>query len=604
MKKEMHKPLAFGIVMIICFSVLLSVGAFFVINSEKDETSFQKEPSFNIDSILNSDLPPAQKEMMIKYSVYNHVDESGKKIKIFSDEQSKEFKKRKRKGERLYLTYDDVLFLINDTIRIYNTYDEVVLTDLTDHTTPLNIKLSESGDQTIKTYHGDFSEFNKYRSNEEYYKMQQNILEILNYRISVLTTEYLTARIVDKATYNFFWYQLTFDDDYLPEKTVRYDRILLIEKDGETLSLEEKKEQIEKKANNLDPFISSPYVEKDENEERFCIFQLVTNVDLRSDISFEISENGQVINPEVVTPDDLIYNSKFYLYNGSKVALGDQRASPKRWATLCFPTEELSAKYPSWELKPSYFDTEKMTVSLVKGRKTFFKTEITDKDEIASLLDLIDREAVVNSNSGISPLYIPTNEYSYKINFMNGMTIYLPASPKFENYVAMIQTPVGNEKFQDPNTNFDYKMTKAFCEKIREMFSSELAEQLNNDPDYQSIPPYLLEKFENIPSEYYISFYSLIAEYTNDIKSKWSYSDNYKLLFDSTQTLTRLTSTHTTYVLLLLHSSYGNFEDTEFFIRRLANENGELKAWCKANDTDLYNDIKQELSNNFEKYFR
>ncbi len=604
MKKEVRKPLAFAVVLIICFSVLLTVGAFFVINSEKDETSFQKEPSFNIDTILNSDLPTAQKEMIIKYSVYNHVDETGKVIKLFSDEQSKSFKKRKKKGERIYLTYDDVLFLINDTIRIYNTYDEVVLTDLTDHTTPLNIKLSESGNQTIKTYHGDFSEFNKYRADYEYYKMTQNILEILNYRISVLTTEYLTARIVDKSTDNFFVYQLTFDDDYLPEKTVRYDRILLIEKDGETLSLEEKKEQIEKKANNLDPFISSPYVEKDKNEERFCIFQLDTYVDLRNDISFEIPENGQVIKPEVVIPDDLIYNSKLYLYNGSKVALGDQQSSPERWAKLCYPTEEISAKYPSWELKPSYFETDKVNISLGKkdgyGYQTIGEITLNEKEAVESLIKLIDREFVINTKTDVDPLYIPWGEYLYSICLLNGTTIYLPANEAFDTYVS-IESSIDEDK---EAIKCEYKITKEFSEKIREMLNSELDEFLKNDIDYQNVPQKTLEKFENIPSEKYIKFNTLIAKYEKETKGYWTHSDNYKLLLDSTNKLIELMKTDSDYALLALRLSYSGFPDNMFFIRMLALENEKLQKWCEMNNTQNYSDIKQELSENFEEYFR
>lgn len=593
MKKEVRKPLAFAVVLIICFSVLLTVGAFFVINSEKDETSFQKEPSFNIDTILNSDLPPAQKEMIIKYSVYNHVDESGKVIKLFSDEQSKSFKKRKKKGERLYLTYDDVLFLINDTIRIYNTYDEVILTDLTDHTIPINKNLFKSGDQTIKTYHGDFSEFNNVRAKSEYSIMKESILEILNYRISVLTTEYLTARIVDTSTYNFFWYDLTFDDDYLPNKTVRYDRILLIEKDGETLSLKEKKEQIEKKANGFDTFIDSPYVEGDKNEERFYTFQLVS-----SGIQYHF-ESGSV-----TMPDNYIVESNLYLYNGSKVALGDERSSPERWAKLCYPTEELSAKYPSWELKPSYFETDKVNISLGKkygyGYKTIGEITLNEKEAVESLIKLIDREFVINTKTDVDPLYIPWGEYLYSICLLNGTTIYLPANEAFDTYVSIESS---NDEDKDA-IKCEYKITKEFSEKIREMLNSELDEFLKNDIDYQNVPQKTLEKFENIPSEKYIKFNTLIAKYEKETKGYWTHSDNFKLLLDSTNKLIELMKTDSDYALLALRLSYSGFPDNMFFIRMLALENEKLQKWCEMNNTQNYSDIKQELSENFEEYFR
>ncbi len=580
MKKEMHKPLAFGIVMIICFSVLLSVGAFFVINSEKDETSFQKEPSFNIDSILNSDLPPAQKEMMIKYSVYNHVDESGKVLKLFSDEQSKSFQKRKKKGERFYLTYDEVLFLINDSIRLYNNYDEIILTDAKD----IGIIASDDSrsSHTIKTYHGDFSEFDYNKATREYRHMCVDIATIIEYRVAMLDSNLMSVKY----------------------KTYYYSGVYGMRIDAEVYDLAHKYKILLSPESGEGSTVESVMLDEGKIESKDEYKEILSK---RLSGSYHSGKFYNEYGQNETEPIIVTFSLSTYYWQDKNTNIIVQDSDPKIYGgpktEQLFPTAELNERKPIWELKPSYFDTDKMTVSLVKGRGMISKTEINDKNEIDRLLSLIDRETVVNSNTDCSPIYIPPNEYVYKVDLMNGTAIYLPANDKFENFAAIVDPSGQNKASSISPTNFEYKMTKAFCEKIREMFSSELAEQLNNDPDYRSIPPYLLEKFEDIPSEYYVLFYSLIAEYTNDIKSKWSYSDNYKLLFESTQTLTNLVSSHNDYALLALRLSYTDFEDKEFFVQAIA-QNAFVKAWCDANDKHTYEDIKNELTQNFEKYFK
>ena len=77
------------------------------------------------------DTPTAQDQMEQKFSVYNHVtEENGKKIlTLFSEEQAEEQWTKRQSGEEFRLTYDEILFLINDSQRLYETYDEIVLTN-------------------------------------------------------------------------------------------------------------------------------------------------------------------------------------------------------------------------------------------------------------------------------------------------------------------------------------------------------------------------------------------------------------------------------------------------------------------------------------------
>ena len=81
------------------------------------------------------DTPEAQKEMENKFSVYNHVtEENGKKIlTLFSEEQAEEQWTKRESGEDFCLTYDEILFLIDQSRRLYESYDEIVLTNASEY---------------------------------------------------------------------------------------------------------------------------------------------------------------------------------------------------------------------------------------------------------------------------------------------------------------------------------------------------------------------------------------------------------------------------------------------------------------------------------------
>ncbi|MBR6553854.1 MAG: SseB family protein, partial [Clostridia bacterium] len=86
-------------------------------------------------SVAPEDTPTAQEEMEQKFSVYNHVtEENGKKIlTLFSEEQAEEQWTKRENGEEFRLTYDEILFIISDSQRLYETYDEIILTNASEY---------------------------------------------------------------------------------------------------------------------------------------------------------------------------------------------------------------------------------------------------------------------------------------------------------------------------------------------------------------------------------------------------------------------------------------------------------------------------------------
>ena len=90
----------------------------------------------NDNNFLTPDLaitaPTSQELLQKKFGVYNTVtEENGKSlVTIFSEEQIKDILTRREKGEWFWLSSEEMLFLIEDTVRMFETYDAVCIRDL------------------------------------------------------------------------------------------------------------------------------------------------------------------------------------------------------------------------------------------------------------------------------------------------------------------------------------------------------------------------------------------------------------------------------------------------------------------------------------------
>ena len=72
------------------------------------------------------------KKLQQKFSVYQtEAERDGKRtLTLFTREQTERLLAVRENGERTPLSYDEILFLINDSIRLYERCDEIVLTGL------------------------------------------------------------------------------------------------------------------------------------------------------------------------------------------------------------------------------------------------------------------------------------------------------------------------------------------------------------------------------------------------------------------------------------------------------------------------------------------
>ena len=134
-------------------------------------------------SVAPEDTPTAQEEMEQKFSVYNHVtEENGKKIlTLFSEEQAEEQWAKRKNGEEFRLTYDEILFLINDSQRLYETYDEIILTNASEYgvaaTEHEELIVTDHLQRTGLTYSGEC---------DMYYQRELALAELIRYRLVML----------------------------------------------------------------------------------------------------------------------------------------------------------------------------------------------------------------------------------------------------------------------------------------------------------------------------------------------------------------------------------------------------------------------------------
>jgi hypothetical protein len=65
--------------------------------------------------------------MREKFDKYLH--KNGNTVTIFTNEQYAALKSLRINGKRQPLTYDEILYLINDSINLYFTYKDIILTN-------------------------------------------------------------------------------------------------------------------------------------------------------------------------------------------------------------------------------------------------------------------------------------------------------------------------------------------------------------------------------------------------------------------------------------------------------------------------------------------
>lgn len=176
------------VVSLLLLSALVLTGCMYAIAADRgeakpydlNEQKYNSEGSGGV--IVDGDAPTAQTELQNKFSAYLHRD--GSTVTVFSDEQYAELKAVRENDKRNPLTYEEILFLVNDSIHLYFTCEEIRLTNANrDHVLPL--LSNQSGNARIITpaYKAAAAYETYGEAANAYYKMLTDIYEIIYYRI-------------------------------------------------------------------------------------------------------------------------------------------------------------------------------------------------------------------------------------------------------------------------------------------------------------------------------------------------------------------------------------------------------------------------------------
>lgn len=171
---------------ILLVSSLVLTYFMYVIASDQGETKPYdlNLQNINYENIIENDAPLAQSELQKKFNTYLHKD--GKSVTVFSEEQYVQLKDIRVKDERTALTYDEIMYLVNDSINLYFMYDEVRLYNAcADRMIPTSLGcVQSSNDCVIYPYHGNYAEYEDYNDAQSVYgKVLEEIYSIIFYRI-------------------------------------------------------------------------------------------------------------------------------------------------------------------------------------------------------------------------------------------------------------------------------------------------------------------------------------------------------------------------------------------------------------------------------------
>lgn len=165
--------------MVMAASLLLAGGIMAIAEYPTESKPFESDGMENIavdtDAALE-ETPVPQTALQTKFGAYIHEEENGARAVLFSDEQIAELLAVREAGKRNPLPYDEVLFLINDSARLYHAYDEIVL----DSALVERLGLSDyliGFDGTVKTAEAPETDY------ADYAKMVREIYCITVYRL-------------------------------------------------------------------------------------------------------------------------------------------------------------------------------------------------------------------------------------------------------------------------------------------------------------------------------------------------------------------------------------------------------------------------------------
>ena len=188
--KGIIKILSLTMGLIMLFSAGLLASAYALAAAPTTEKDYEVDRFTDKSLFVKKDSgPTTQSDMQDKFGNYNTLENNV--LTFFTKEQAEELHVRKENGELFALSYDEVLFIINDSIQQYYNHDEIVLTNATAYGLIPEEKIQSSVDHHIYCNHDDLSELPYLSAEYKYQEVRDDIYCIIVYRLSMLDSSFV-----------------------------------------------------------------------------------------------------------------------------------------------------------------------------------------------------------------------------------------------------------------------------------------------------------------------------------------------------------------------------------------------------------------------------
>ena len=176
------------VISLLLLSSIILTGCMYAIAADNGEMkpydlNGQKENSDSPGGNIVEDAPQAQDSLQAKFEAMYEISEDGKTITVISEEYLNNYWRSNYEKEVIHsLTTEEVYFIIQDSIRIYEEYDEVVLTGFASVSSMMQVaeRFPFVKDEVIKTQ-PDVTPYYEWDDTEAIY-------EIILYRLKALSS--------------------------------------------------------------------------------------------------------------------------------------------------------------------------------------------------------------------------------------------------------------------------------------------------------------------------------------------------------------------------------------------------------------------------------
>lgn len=409
--------------------------------------------------------PAELKKMEKKFSAYQFESDAaeGKTLALFTSAQSATMLGDRKNGVRRPLSSEEILYLISDSIRLYESYDRLILTDAYDTPViPKERRAAGVSDHVISCYHGDYTEFSYYNAVAAYLKKLSDIQTVILYRVWLLDSGTCGGTLQSKPQENSDAFSL--GQYFSPAAGTSVNSAGVRSRGVFCLLLDN-----EKRTNRAD------YDEYySELELRFYSLGAAPSGPLPQTPMLLFSDYSDLLlsllseDPE--SRDYRADKAEWKLLSSLSYGAGQPLPAIFLDGKPVFPTEELEAEKPAFRWKQFSLDASEVSISLQKNGRGIASHSYTFRGEEAKrLLASLGSPAAFLSSYGSAGHYAGASDpvYTYRIELDNQTVFSVPFQKDLRCFITSLPG-VNNAPL-----SYVRAVPAAFWDTLEELFATQ-----------------------------------------------------------------------------------------------------------------------------------